>query len=128
GVIEELKFVTRHDIEPVVVGDYTLRQHLEKYYDAADERLQEILSEIQAVDVEILEDEPEEDISVAALQAQIDDAPVVKLINGILTDAVLRGASDIHIEPFEKEIRVRYRLDGALQEIMKPPLKMKAAL
>jgi len=57
-----------------------------------------------------------------------DDAPVVKLINGILTDAVKRGASDIHIEPFEHEIRVRYRIDGALQEVMKPPVKLKAAL
>jgi type IV pilus assembly protein PilB len=52
----------------------------------------------------------------------------VKLINGILTDAVLKGASDIHIEPFEKEIRIRYRIDGALKEVMKPPMKMKAAL
>ncbi|HWV56921.1 MAG TPA: ATPase, T2SS/T4P/T4SS family, partial [Longimicrobiales bacterium] len=127
GIIEELKFISRHDIEPVVAGDYTLRRYLEKYYDAADERLQEILSEIEAEDVEIL-DAQEEDISLAALQAQIDDAPVVKLINGILTDAVMRGASDIHIEPFEKEVRVRYRIDGALQEIMKPPMKMKPAL
>src|SRR5690606_35960506 len=77
--------------------------------------------------LEVVEDK-EEDLNVAALQAQIDDAPVVKLINGILTDAVQRGASDIHIEPFEKEIRVRYRIDGVLREIMKPPMKMKAAL
>src|SRR5690606_894203 len=77
--------------------------------------------------IEVVEQE-EEEVSVAALQAQIDEAPVVKLINGILTDAVLRGASDIHIEPYEHEMRVRYRIDGALQEIMKPPMKMKAAL
>ena len=70
----------------------------------------------------------EEQEDEAATQAQIDDAPVVKLINGLLTDAVKRGASDIHIEPFEHEIRVRYRIDGALLEVMKPPLKMKAAL
>src|SRR5205807_1823754 len=57
-----------------------------------------------------------------------DDAPVVKLINGLLTDAVKRGASDIHIEPFEHEMRVRYRVDGALHEVMKPPIKMRAAL
>jgi len=75
-------------------------------------------------DVEVVEDMEEE----AATQAQINDAPVVKLINGILTDAVKRGASDIHIEPFEHEIRVRYRIDGALLEVMKPPVKMKAAL
>ncbi|HEX7089341.1 MAG TPA: type IV-A pilus assembly ATPase PilB [Longimicrobiales bacterium] len=127
GALDDLKFVTRHDIEPVVAGEFTLRKQIEKYYEATDERLQELLEEIEAEDVEVLEQE-EEDVSLAALQAQIDDAPVVKLINGILTDAVLRGASDIHIEPYEKEIRVRYRIDGVLQEIMKPPMKMKAAL
>jgi len=127
AALDDLKFVTRHDIEPVVVGEYTLRRHLEKYYEMADERLQEILSEIESEEVEVIE-EREEEVSLTALQAQIDEAPVVKLINGILTDAVLRGASDIHIEPFEKEIRVRYRVDGALREIMKPPMKMKAAL
>ena len=70
----------------------------------------------------------EEDVSAAALAAQMEDAPVVKLINAILTDAVKRGASDIHFECFEHEIRVRYRIDGALQEVMKPPMKLKAAL
>ena len=127
GALDDLKFVTRHDIEPVVAGEVTLRKQIEKYYEATDERLQELLEEIEAEDIEVLEEE-DEDVSLAALQAQIDDAPVVKLINGILTDAVLRGASDIHIEPYEKEIRVRYRIDGVLHEIMKPPMKMKAAL
>ncbi len=125
--IEDLRFVTRYDIEPVIVGEYTLRRHIEKYYDAPDERLSELLEEIEEEEVEVVEEE-EDEVSVAALQAQIDDAPVVKLINGILTDAVLRGASDIHIEPYEHEMRVRYRIDGALVEIMKPPMKMKAAL
>jgi len=129
GAIDNLKFITRHDIEPVIVGEYTLRKHLENYYQIKeDDHLTEILEAIEGEeDVDYLE-EQDEDVNVAALQAQIDDAPVVKLINGILTDAVQRGASDIHIEPFEKEIRVRYRIDGALREIMKPPLKMKAAL
>ncbi|MGH7475480.1 MAG: type IV-A pilus assembly ATPase PilB [Longimicrobiales bacterium] len=127
AAVDVLKFITRHDIEPVVVGEYTLKKHLEKYYESADERLQELLDVIEDDDVQVVEDK-EEEINVAALQAQVDDAPVVKLINGILTDAVLRGASDIHIEPYEKEIRVRYRIDGALSEIMKPPMKMKAAL
>src|SRR5690606_32451551 len=78
-------------------------------------------------DIEFVE-EKEDEVSIASLEAAVEDAPVVKLINGILTDAVLRGASDIHIEPYEHEIRVRYRIDGALQEIMKPPMKLKAAL
>jgi type IV pilus assembly protein PilB len=75
-----------------------------------------------------LVDDTEEELSVASLQAAVEEAPVVKLINGILTDAVQRGASDIHFECYENDIRVRYRIDGVLQEIMKPPIKMKAAL
>ncbi len=128
GAIDDLKFITRFEIDPVIVGEYTLRKHLDKYYDTADDRMAEILSDfVEDPEVEYVEDE-EEDISVAALQEQIDAAPVVKFINGLLTDAVLKGASDIHIEPYEKEVRVRYRVDGALHEVMKPPMKMKAAL
>src|SRR5690554_758360 len=130
GAIDNLKFINRHDIEPVIVGEYTLRKHLEHYDGVKEDEsaLAQILDQIEGdEDVELVE-EQEDDLSAAALQAAVDDAPVVKLINGILTDAVLRGASDIHIEPFEKEIRVRYRIDGALQEIMKPPMELKAAL
>ncbi|MGW8282502.1 MAG: GspE/PulE family protein, partial [Gemmatimonadota bacterium] len=83
--------------------------------------------ELEEQDVEVVEDE-EELLSTTQLQAQVEEAPVVRLINGLLTDAVRRGASDIHIEPYEKDLRVRYRIDGALQEIMKPPTRMKAAL
>jgi type IV pilus assembly protein PilB len=126
GLLEDLKFITRFDLFPVIAGEYTLRNLIEKYYEASDQQLQSILRDMEETgeDVEVLEEEEDE----AATQAQIDDAPVVKLINGLLTDAVRRGASDIHIEPFEHEIRVRYRVDGALLEIMRPPLKMKAAL
>jgi type IV pilus assembly protein PilB len=126
GLLEDLKFITRFDLFPVIAGEYTLRNLIEKHYEASDQELQSILKDMEetAEDVEVVEQEEDE----AATQAQIDDAPVVKLINGLLTDAVRRGASDIHIEPFEHEIRVRYRIDGALLEIMRPPLKMKAAL
>jgi len=127
GAVDDIKFVTRYDVEPVIVGEFTLRKHLEKYYDQADDRMAEILSDLIEEDVEFVED-TEEDVSIAALQEQIEQAPVVKFINGLLTDAVMKGASDIHIEPYEKEVRVRYRIDGALQEVMKPPMKMKAAL
>jgi type IV pilus assembly protein PilB len=128
GAIDDLKFITRYEIEPVIVGEYTLRKHLERYYDTADDTMAEILSDlIDDADVEFV-DEEEEEVSVAALQEQIDAAPVVKFINGLLTDAVMKGVSDIHIEPYEKEVRVRYRVDGALKEVMKPPMKMKAAL
>jgi type IV pilus assembly protein PilB len=127
GVLDDLKFITRYDLFPVIAGEYTLRNLLEKHYESSDQQLQTLLKDMEAMgdsDVEVVAEEEEE----AATQAQINDAPVVKLINGILTDAVKRGASDIHIEPFEHEIRVRYRIDGALLEVMKPPVKMKAAL
>ncbi len=125
GLLEDLKFITRYDLFPVIAGEYTLRALIEKHYESSDQQLQSILKDMEGLadDVEVLEEEEEETGA-----ANVDDAPVVKLINGLLTDAVKRGASDIHIEPFEHEIRVRYRVDGALLEVMKPPLKMKAAL
>jgi len=126
GLLEDLKFITRFDLFPVIAGEYTLRNLIEKHYESSDQQLQSILKDMEETgeDVEVVETEEDETVT----QAQIDDAPVVKLINGLLTDAVRRGASDIHIEPFEHEIRVRYRIDGSLLEIMRPPLKMKAAL
>jgi type IV pilus assembly protein PilB len=126
GLLEDLKFITRYDLFPVIAGEYTLRTLIEKHYGSAnDQQFQDILKEFEeGEDVEVVAEEEED----SATQAQIDDAPVVKLVEGILKNAVLKGASDVHIEPFEHEIRVRYRIDGALMEIMKPPMKMKAAL
>ncbi len=126
GVLEDLKFITRYDIFPVIAGEFTLRNVIEKIYGTQDEqRLEKLMNEIELdSDVEVIEEQDDD----AATAADIDDAPVVKLINAILTDAVRRGASDIHFECFEHELRVRYRIDGALSEVMKPPMKLKAAL
>jgi type IV pilus assembly protein PilB len=131
GVIEDLKFITRYDIFPVIAGEFTLRNVIEKHYESSDVQMSTLLSEIEGLesesDVEVVE-EREEEMSATALAAAVDDAPVVKLINAILTDAVKRGASDIHFECFEHDLRVRYRIDGALLEVMKPPKKMQPAL
>ena len=128
GILEDLKFVTRYDIFPVIGGESTLRTVIEKVYDAGDAAMDTLLKDIALEgEIEVLEND-EEDMNAAALAAAVDDAPVVKLLNAILTDAVKRGASDIHFESFEHELRVRYRIDGALQEVMKPPPKLKAAL
>src|SRR5690348_15009193 len=130
GVIDDLKFITRYDIFPVIAGEYTLRNAVEKYYESSDMQMSALLKDIETADDDSVEvvDDTEEEMSAAALASAVDDAPVVKLLNAILTDAVKRGASDIHFECFEHEIRVRYRIDGALQEVMKPPMKLKAAL
>src|SRR5450756_2359278 len=129
GVVEDLKFITRYDIFPVIAGEFTLKNAIEKHYESNDIAMCALLDEIEGLDsdadVEVVEDKDDE----AAGQAQlVDDAPVVKLLNAILTDAVKRGASDIHFECFEFELRVRYRIAGALMEIMKPPKKMQSAL
>ncbi len=130
GVIEDLKFITRYDIFPVIAGEFTLKNVIEKHYESNDVQMSTLLSEIEGMETEDLEVVAEEtaERSAAALAAAVDDAPVVKLINAILTDAVKRGASDIHFECFEHDLRVRYRIDGALQEVMKPPKKMQPAL
>ena len=126
AAIEDIKFITRCDVFPVIAGEYTLRNAIDRYYQQSDAQLQTLLKSVEAAeDLEVVEDQEDEDVKAQDLA---DDAPVVKLINGLLTDAVKRGASDIHIEPFEYEMRVRYRVDGALQEVMKPPVKMRAAL
>jgi type IV pilus assembly protein PilB len=127
GVLDDLKFVTRLDIEPVIAGDFSLRKIIEREYEASDERINDLLKQIEQEEIEVVDDR-EEEMNVTALAAAVDEAPVVKLINGILTDAVQRGASDIHFECYEKDVRVRYRIDGVLHEIMRPPPKMKAAL
>ncbi len=126
SAIEDIKFITRCDVFPVIAGEYTLRNAIDRYYQQSDAQLQNLLKSVEAEeDLEVVEDQQDEDVKAQDLA---DDAPVVKLINGLLTDAVKRGASDIHIEPFEHEMRVRYRVDGALHEVMKPPVKMRAAL
>ena len=127
AAIEDIKFITRCDVFPVIAGEYTLRNAIDRYYQQSDAQLQTLLKSVEAAeeDLEVVEEQQDEDVKAQDLA---DDAPVVKLINGLLTDAVKRGASDIHIEPFEHEMRVRYRVDGVLQEVMKPPVKMKAAL
>ncbi len=131
AVIDDLKFITRYDIFPVIAGEFTLRNYLDKIYESADVQMSALLDDIAGLggeeDLEVVETK-EEEVNATALAAQMDEAPVVKLINALLTDAVKRGASDIHFECFEHELRVRYRIDGALEEIMKPPKKMQAAL
>ncbi|MFL5486251.1 MAG: GspE/PulE family protein, partial [Gemmatimonadaceae bacterium] len=128
SVLDDIKFITRLDIFPVIAGEFTLRNQIEKFYASGEAQMENLLAEIDDDDdIEILESENEAAADNAGA-ALIDEAPVVKLINAIMTDALRRGASDIHFECFEKELRVRYRIDGALQEIMKPPIKMRPAL
>jgi type IV pilus assembly protein PilB len=128
---DALRFATRYEIFPVLAGEVSMQTQLDKYYppkttteDEVKSMLADITSEMS--DVEVLEQEAED--QGAGYAAGMDEAPVVRLINAILIEAVQRGASDIHFECFEHELRVRYRVDGALQEVMKPPIKLRASL
>ncbi len=131
--LDDIKFMTGFNIEPVVASEKSILEAIEKYYGAAEsEEAKEIIDEIVNFgdeDSETLELEEEaEELSDGQLSAAAEDAPVVKLINYLLVESLKRGASDIHMEPYEKEYRIRFRIDGMLQSFMNAPLKMKDAL
>jgi type IV pilus assembly protein PilB len=130
--MDDIKFMTGFNIEPVVASESSILEGIDKAYGAAKqpeedlESVMQSMSELTDEDVE-LQAETEE-MGLSELEKAADEAPVVKLVNVILGDAVKRGASDIHIEPYEKEFRVRFRIDGVLQSIMSPPMKLRDAI
>lgn len=128
--MDDIKFMTGYNVEPVVASELGIKAAIDNYYGSSAslelKRVMEDLQQSEAADLEVLEEEEEMDVN--ALADSAEEAPVVKLVNLILTDAIKRGASDIHIEPYEKEYRVRFRVDGILYEIMNPPLKLKDAI
>ncbi len=124
--VDDLKFLTGYEIEPLLADEYSIMEAIEAHYDEDESSYQKLLDNLGEYELEVIEEEEDEDPT--ALAAQVEAAPVVKFINSLLADAVNHGASDIHIEPYEDELRIRYRVDGVLRETLSPPLKMKAAL
>ncbi|MBY0400228.1 type IV-A pilus assembly ATPase PilB [Myxococcota bacterium] len=125
--LDDIKFLTGYNIQPVVASEQAIRQAIETYYTEPDEDiLDDVMAGFDDAGIDFVAGEEDEDARKMAKEAE--DAPVVKLVNLILTDAIKKNASDIHIEPYEKSFRVRYRIDGLLYEVMKPPLKLKNAL
>jgi type IV pilus assembly protein PilB len=135
--IDDLKFATGHNIEVVVASERAIKNAIDKYYGSKKEgstkievedtgvSIDQIMGELQDFIVEL---GGEEEIEVNDLARASEEAPVVKLVNHILIDAIGRNASDIHIEPYEKDYRVRYRIDGVLYDIMRPPMRLKNAV
>jgi len=122
--VDDLKFLTGYNIEAVVASEPSIRDAIERYYAEKGPSLEEIVGEVDDVEITAQEEgEVTEDLAKAA-----DDAPVVKLVNLVLLDAIKKGASDIHVEPYEKDFRVRFRIDGVLYDVMKPPMKLKNAI
>src|SRR5436305_14500859 len=129
--MDDVKFMTGYRVEPVVASETAIRVSIDRYYGSTHAiELKKVMSDLSeegsGTDLEVLDEE--QDLDLAALEEESEQAPVVKLVNLVLTDAIKRGASDIHIEPYEKEYRVRYRIDGILYEMMHPPLKLKEAI
>jgi type IV pilus assembly protein PilB len=123
--IDDIKFLTGYNVEVVVASEDQIKAAIDRYYDQSSS-FADVMGDLEVEDLELVQDD--DDVDVSELARESEDAPVVKLVNLILTDAVKRNASDIHIEPYEKEFRVRYRIDGVLYEVMKPPLKLRNAI
>src|SRR6058998_572671 len=139
--MDDIKFMTGYNVEPVVASETAVIEAIQKYYgvkpgggaatasalEVASKAIEEMpMLATEGGDVEVLEEF--EEISVEALAKQGEEAPVIKLVNVILMSAIQKGASDIHIEPYEKEFRIRYRIDGILYNIMAPPMKFRDAV
>ncbi len=131
--MDDIKFMTGYNVEPVVASEVALREAIDQYYGSSHAlELKKVMDEMAETSeqspeaLEVLEED--EELDVHRLEAATEEAPVVKLVNIILTDSIKKSASDIHIEPYEKDFRVRFRIDGVLYEIMHPPLKLKDAI
>jgi type IV pilus assembly protein PilB len=125
NAIDDLKFLTGYNIEPVIASETAILACIEKYYNVGPS-YDEVMAGFDEAEIEFTGDD--EELNLLELEKASDDAPVVRLVNMILLNAIKKGASDIHIEPYEKKLRVRYRIDGVLQEEMTPPLKLKNAI
>jgi len=126
NALDEMAFISGCQVEVVIAPERQLLQRLDAL-GAAEEHLDELMSDMGAGDMEVV-DTSENDLDEHSLATETEAAPVVRLVNLVLLDAIKRGASDIHLEPYEKVMRVRYRIDGVLHEIMRPPMKMRDAI
>ena len=124
--IDDIKFMTGFNVEVVVAAEVAIRDAIDKFYDQSSSMADALEGLEDFDDLEFVDEASFDDIN--ELERASEDAPVVKLVNLILTDAIKKKASDIHIEPYEHSFRVRYRIDGVLYEVMKPPRKLKNAI
>ncbi len=129
-VIEDVRFRTGLSIQPVIASESGVMNAINKYYGTADAiRVKKIVEDIELADdgrVNIVEEDDKEDYDLTELESEAEEAPIIKLVNQTFIDAIKRGASDVHFEPFEMTFRVRYRIDGDLYEIVNLPLKYRS--
>jgi len=127
SAIDDIRLMTGFEIKPVLASEADIKQAIVKYFSTSSAEMEEVMKDLENVgDIEVVE--TEEEIDAAKLAAASEDAPIVKLVNAILTRAIEEGASDIHLEVYEKSTRTRYRIDGVLHERPSPPKKIYPAL
>src|SRR5687767_8255525 len=127
NAIDDIKFLSGYNVEPVVASETAIQSSIERYYNAGPS-YEEVMADFNLDAEDIDFSAVDEEINAVELERASADAPVVRLVNVLLLNAIRKGASDIHVEPYEKRLRVRYRVDGVLHEEMSPPLKLKAAI
>jgi type IV pilus assembly protein PilB len=125
--IDDIKFLTGYNVEPVVASETAIHGAIERYYNVGPS-YDEVMAEFNIDDEDIDFTASDEELNALELERASADAPVVRLVNMLLLNAIRKRASDVHIEPYERKLRVRYRVDGVLNEEMTPPLRLKAAL
>ncbi|MBU1707126.1 type IV-A pilus assembly ATPase PilB [bacterium] len=124
-VLDDIKFITGYDVEAVVATETQFLRAIEKYYHMSG-TLDKILKDMDDTEIQVVEDRNDNEIS--DMKDDIESAPIVKLVDGVISDAVRKGASDIHIEPYEHSLRVRFRIDGVLYEAMSPPIHLRNSI
>src|SRR5690349_23844601 len=129
--MDDIKFMTGFNVEPVVASESAVADAISRFYGATStngEELSNLMKDLAEEDQELELAAEEQELDAASLEKAAEEAPIIKLVNLILTDSVKRGASDIHVEPYETEMRVRFRVDGVLQTVMNPPMKLRDAI
>ncbi len=129
--MDDIKFMTGFNVEPVVASESAIAESITRFYgggQSSHEELSNLMKDLVDDDQELELATDEQEMDASALEKAAEEAPIIKLVNLILTDSVKRGASDIHVEPYENEMRVRFRIDGVLQTVMNPPLKLRDAM
>src|SRR5881628_3126433 len=129
--MDDIKFMTGFNVEPVVASESAIGDAITRFYGGSasnHEELSNLMKDLVDEDNELELAAEESEMDLATLEKAAEEAPIIKLVNLILTDSVKRGASDIHIEPYELEMRVRFRIDGQLATVMTPPLRLKDAI
>ena len=129
--MDDIKFMTGFKVEPVVASESAIGEAITRFYGggaSSHEELSNLMKNLVDEDQELELAAEEQELDATALERAAEEAPIIKLVNLILTDSVKRGASDIHVEPYENEMRVRFRVDGVLQTVMNPPLKLRDAM